>query len=204
MNQIFKKFRNISAKLISYNLFIKIQRFPFNRDEQLRIGKKKVIKKLQKLLDVHCVVVIGVLTKDCEYRGIQYKAGDEFKLDGNGRTLFWENHLSDYIPEELFAIRFEYPDMETMKLRYYTFDSATSAEESAEKLTGAMIALNMNIKSEKILKGQFVLALNCASSGMYPSEFTFAESLEKDIEKKVSLFREEILILDKINLSKRY
>ena len=199
-----RKFRNITTETMSFEDFMMTLRFPFNRNEEKRL--KKVESKLSTLLDVHCNVVIGVLTEDCTYNGKEYKVGTRFILDGNTRALFWTKGLSDFVPEELYAQVIEFSDMETMKLRYYTFDSLTSVEKTAEKVTGVMIALGMNVESAKMKTGGIVTALNCATYGMFPKDFPggFAETKEKDIEKKVFLFKEEILILDKIKLDQKY
>ena len=195
-----KKFNNTSFETMLFEDFLLTPRFPYNRDEERRMAKPAVKKKFTILLDVHCYVVIGVLTEDCEYAGIKYKEGDRFRLDGNTRAEFWESGKSDFVPEELLAGVVEAPNMEIMKMRYYTFDSVTSVEITAEKITGAMINAGMKMKSEKLAKGQIALALNYACFGMYPTEFAYkpSETRDEDIEKKVSLFKEEIMILDEI------
>jgi hypothetical protein len=199
-----RKFSNITTETMSFEDFMMTLRFPFNRNEALRL--KKVESKLSTLLDVHCNVVIGILTEDCEHDGKKYKAGTRFILDGNTRALFWIKGLSDFVPEELYAQVIEFSDMETMKLRYYTFDSLTSVEKTAEKVAGIMIGLDMNVQSSIMKTGGIVTAINCATYGMFPKDFPdgFAKTEEKDIEKKVFLFKEEILILDKIKLDQKY
>lgn len=189
-------------KSLSYREYAKIATVPFNRDVEIRIKKMKKTKKFDILRAEHCCVAIAVLTKDSEYHGTMYKAGTKYVVDSNTRKYFWANGLTDTIPTVLSATWHDCESMDEMFVLYNTFDSMTSAESTAEKMTGVACMLNLNFSSTKFQKGQYVTALNYASHGLYPHQFDSAGSSSKDSFLKMQLFKNELQVLDLLRLSK--
>tara|TARA_Y100000310_G_C20527888_1_gene736974 strand:+ start:53 stop:1030 length:978 start_codon:yes stop_codon:yes gene_type:complete len=189
------------TKSLSYQEYDKIASVPFNRDVEERIKKTKKTKKFDILRSEHCCVAIAELTKDSEYHGKMYKAGIKYVVDSNTRKYFWAKGLTDTIPTVLSATWHDCESMDEMFILYNTFDSMTSAESTAEKMTGVACMLNLKFNSSKFQKGQYVTALNYASHGLYPHQFDSAGSSSKDSFLKMQLFKNELQLLDSFRLS---
>ena len=193
--------KELLQKILTYDEYSSIPTVPFNRDIEIRI--KKASKKFKKLIPEHRVVTIGVLTKDSVYHGETYKKGAQFVVDSNTRKHFWENGLLE-IPTELAATFRYYDSMDAMWEGYNTFDSVTSTESTAEKLTGQAILLGIKFSSTKFKKGTYVTALNFAAFGIYPEKFPKTTSGQDATSlEKLTLFKEELLVLDKLNLGQK-
>jgi hypothetical protein len=192
--------KEILQKILSYAEYSKIPTVPFNRNIDNRI--KKAGKKFKKLIPEHKTCAIGVLTKDSVYHGKTYKKGTLFVIDSNTRKYFWENGLLEK-PEELAATYYYYDSMDAMWEGYNCFDSVTSTESTAEKLTGQAILLDLNFSSAKFKKGSFVTAINYAATGMYPEKYPKPSSGQNTNIEKLKLFSSELLILDRQNLTQK-
>ncbi len=194
--------KELLQKILNYEEYNLIPTVPFNRDVELRI--KKAMSKFKILIPEHLVVQIGILTKDSIYHGIKYKKDSEFVIDSNTRKYFWKNDLSDKIPETLYATYHYYDSMDNMYAGYQTFDSVTSAESTSEKMTGIAILLGLDFKSPKIQKGTYVTALNYAAHALYPELFPDVSSKAGLSIEKMQLFRDELILLDEMNLGQKF
>jgi len=192
--------KKLIQKELTYLEYDKISTVPFNRDVLLRL--KKAMKKFKELRPEHLVVHIGVLAKDSVYHGVTYKKGVEYVVDSNTRKYFWQKGLLEK-PEILYATFHTYDTMDDMWEGYNTFDSVTSTESSAEKLTGQAILLGVEFSSTKLKKGGYVTALNFASTGIYPEKFPKTFSGQTNTVEKLTLFKEELIILDEANLGQK-
>lgn len=192
--------KEILQKMLTYGEFDGISTIPFNRDVLLRI--KKAMKKFKTLRPEHKTCSIGVLTKDSVYHGVTYKKGATYVVDGNTRKYFWKKGLLEK-PDELAATYYYYDSMDAMWEGYNCFDSVTSTESTAEKLTGQAILLDLNFSSAKFKKGSFVTAINYAATGMYPEKYPKPSSGQKDNIEKLKVFSKELLVLDGLDLGQK-
>jgi hypothetical protein len=194
------KMKELLQKTLTYEEYCLIPTVPFNRDIENRI--KKASKKFKKLIPEHRVVTIGVLIEDSVYHGKTYKKGTEFVVDSNTRKHFWEEGMLEK-PTELAATFRYYDSMDAMWEGYNTFDSVTSTESTAEKLTGQALLLGLEFYSTKIKRGTYVTALNFAAHAMYPEKFSKPSSGQNSNVEKLTLFKEELLTLDGFDLGQK-
>ena len=76
-----------------------------------------------------------------------------FRVDGNTRALNWEKEGSDYLPEKLIAITYEYEDLDQIGESYDTFDSVEATERNQQKVFGILTGFyDYTPKSENFLK----------------------------------------------------
>jgi len=196
MNEIVKQ------NTLSYTEYNSIPAVPFQRDTELRANKPATKKKFKTLRPEHLLVSVGVLTKDCTYYGKSYKKGYQAIVDSNTRKFYWDEGRMEK-PKVLFANFINYDSMEAMWEGYNCFDSVTSAESTAEKMTGQALLTGVQFISEKLRKGTYVTALNYAAHALYPNEYSSTNSQQTSNTDKFLLFKEELLILDDFNLGQK-
>lgn len=157
--------RNYSLKK-----FLNLPEVPCQRNTEARLHKAR--KHLKNLRSEQCIVHLVRLTKDCEVAGKLYSAGMVFRVDGNTRALNWVNEGSDFLPEKLIAITYDYESMDEIKDSYNTFDSAEATEKNQQKLYGILTGFyNYSPKSERLTQGMIISGLNKACHFMKPTEW---------------------------------
>ena len=162
---------NISVNS-NYSLqeFLNLPEVPCQRNTEARLGRAK--KYLKQVRPEHCIVHLVRLTKDCVVAGRLYPKGMMFRNDGNTRAMFWEQEGSDYLPEKLVAIIYDYEDLDQIKKAYDCFDSAESTEKNAQKVYGILTGFyNYSPKSDKLMLGQIISGMNKACHFMKPTDW---------------------------------
>ena len=150
--------------------FLNLPEVPCQRDTEARLAKAR--GHLKQVRSEHCVVHLVRLTKDCTVAGKLYPKGMVFRVDGNTRALNWEKEGSDYLPEKLIAITYDYDDLDEIKQSYDTFDSAEATEKNQQKVFGILTGFyDYTPKSEKLSKGQILSGMNKACHFMKPTEW---------------------------------
>jgi len=95
-----------------------------------------------------------------------------FRNDGNTRALNWEKQGSDYLPEKLVAIIYDYEDLDQIKEAYDCFDSAEATEKNQQKIYGILTGFyDYSPKSDKLLNGQIISGMNKACHLAKPTEW---------------------------------
>ena len=123
--------------------FLNLPEVPCQRDTEARLSKAR--GHLKEVRPEHCVVHLVRLTKDCIVAGKLYPKGMVFRVDGNTRALNWEKEGSNYLPQKLVAITYEYEDLDQIKESYDTFDSAEATEKNQQKVYSALKVLAMRV-----------------------------------------------------------
>ena len=150
--------------------FLNLPEVPCQRDTEARLSKAR--GHLKEVRPEHCVVHLVRLTKDCIVAGKLYPKGMVFRVDGNTRALNWEKEGSDYLPQKLVAITYEYEDLDQIKESYDTFDSAEATEKNQQKVYGILTGFYDYIpKNEKLSKGIILSGMNKACHLMKPTEW---------------------------------
>ena len=150
--------------------FLNLPEVPCQRNTEARLGKAR--KYLKKVRPEHCIVHLVRLTQDCEVAGKLYPKGMVFRNDGNTRAMNWEQEGSDYLPEKLVAIIYDYEDLDEIKEAYDCFDSAEATEKNQQKIYGILTGFyDYAPKSEKLTQGQIISGMNKACHLVKPTEW---------------------------------
>jgi hypothetical protein len=150
--------------------FLNLPEVPCQRNTEARLGRAR--KYLSKTRPEHCIVHLVRLTKNCEVAGKLYSKGMMFRNDGNTRALNWEKQGSDYLPEKLVAIIYDYEDLDQIKEAYDCFDSAEATEKNQQKIYGILTGFyDYSPKSDKLLNGQIISGMNKACHFAKPTEW---------------------------------
>lgn len=184
---------------IPTNVFLEIDPVPFQRNHEQRAKTKKVKDSLSILRVEHIDVQLAMLTKKSVYSGKTYPANSVFIVNGNTRKYFWENGLSDRIPEKVHATMYKVDSMEEIQQLYNSFDSVNAVEKNQEKIYGLLARVhNYTPTSSKISLGQFITALNLASFYYDRSQFNQPNVNAEIVSQQVSILFEEIKAFDMI------
>ena len=102
--------------------------------------KERDLGHLKYLLPDHLEVKAAKLTKDITDpdTGKMYKKGEEYKVDGHGRSYTWENCLSDKQPSSVNVTVFEVSTWEEFEGLYDRQDSNTATEKGKEKFVARL------------------------------------------------------------------
>jgi hypothetical protein len=185
----------INTYWMPYEEYAELDEVFCQRDTEGRLSRAQ--KHLHKLLPEHCVVHVCRLLKDDFVLGKKYKAGHLFRVDSNTRALNWSVGGSDSIPSHLFVIEYSFEDTERIRECYNTFDSPDSVERNQEKLYGILSGMyNYTPKSQKLIKGQILTALNKASHFYFPDLWNQTSVRPDSLCGQVGAFRIEIMHLD--------
>ena len=108
------------------------------RDHKGRIETKNVQVMFNNPKLDHLVVVTGVLCKDDEWAGKNYKKGWKSKLDAHTRAEYWNSKKfkKELMPEKLLVIEYQYDSLKEMAEAYFRHNSHDSVETSADKFRG--------------------------------------------------------------------
>jgi len=198
--------KNITANVtvdenFPYEEFIRIPEVPCQRNTEERL---KSAKHLRKLRPEHGVVHLARLTKDSNIKGKFYPKGMVFRVDSNTRAMTWETGKSDYIPEKLIAITYDYETLDDIKDCYNCFDSTEASERNQQKLYGILTGFyNYQPKSEKLVQGVILSGLNKACHFYYPNRWNQSNIKTDQLEGMVGVWIEEIKALDSL-MTKKY
>lgn len=163
--------------------------------------------KVKKMLSGHVrpeqlEVAIVELTEDCKYYNEEYKKGWRGIVNGNTRRLFWEMGWSKSVPTYVNATIYYLPDMEAVRDCYNTFDSMNATEITKEKLYGIISGMyNYTPSTPKIIKGEFLTALNLACHFYDPKVFYHSNAKPEILPSLVGTYIDEIIAFD--NFCKR-
>jgi len=137
---------------MSYDKFKSLPDCPVQRNHKKRAKDKKTREKLAILQPQHCIVASATLTEKSydPTNGVTYLAGSEFLVDAHTRREFWNENLSDAIPEKLTSLHFDVKDIEELRKLYYTFDNSANTEKSADLAFGACRYLEVYFDNYKL------------------------------------------------------
>ena len=162
---------NISVNS-NYSLqeFLNLPEVPCQRNTEARLCRAR--KYLKNVRPEHCIVHLVRLTQSCEVAGKLYPKGMMFRNDGNTRAMNWEQEGSDYLPEKLVAIIYDYEDLDQIKEAYDCFDSAEATEKNQQKIYGILTGFyDYAPKSDKLMAGQIISGMNKACHLVKPTEW---------------------------------
>ena len=163
--------KNISVNS-NYSLqdFLNLPEVPCQRNTEARLSRAR--KYLREVRPEHCIVHLVRLTQDCTVAGKIYPKGMMFRNDGNTRALNWSEEGSNYLPERLVAIIYDYEDLDQIKEAYDCFDSAEATEKNQQKIYGILTGFyNYSPKSDKLMQGQIISGMNKACHLIKPTEW---------------------------------
>jgi len=150
--------------------FLNLPEVPCQRNTEARLLKAR--KYLKNVRPEHCIVHLVRLTKNCEVAGKLYPKGMLFRNDGNTRAMNWQEGGSDYLPQKLVAIIYEYEDLEEIRKAYDCFDSAEATEKNQQKIYGILTGFyDYAPVSEKLTQGQIISGMNKACHLIKPTEW---------------------------------
>ena len=150
--------------------FLNLPEVPCQRNTEARLHKAR--KYLKNVRPEHCIVHLVRLTKNCEVAGKLYPKGMLFRNDGNTRAMNWQEGGSDYLPQKLVAIIYEYEDLEEIRKAYDCFDSAEATEKNQQKIYGILTGFyDYAPVSEKLTQGQIISGMNKACHLIKPTEW---------------------------------
>ncbi|CAB4133638.1 hypothetical protein UFOVP257_360 [uncultured Caudovirales phage] len=190
---------SIKKIVIPVEDYFQIPSVPFQRFTEGRANLSKVKKSLSKLRAEHLNVDIACLTKDDEYFGQKYPANTYFIINGNTRRYYWENNLSDKIPQDVYATIYYFDTLNDMRISYNTFDSMNAVERMQEKLYGILHGVHGFMPTcTKLEKGQIISALNLACHFWDKTTFNQPNVSDELLPLEISLFLEEIKKFDSV------
>jgi len=184
-----------------YEDYIRLPEVPCQRNTEERIKNARHLKYLR---SEQCIVHLAKLTKESNIRGKKYPKNMVFRVDGNTRAMAWETGKSDYIPEKLIAITYEYETLDEIKECYNTFDSTEATEKNQQKLFGVITGFyNYQPKSEKLIQGAILSGLNKACHFMWPLRWNQSGVRTDQLEGMVGCWIGEIKALDELMTNKK-
>lgn len=112
--------------------------------------------------------------------------------DGHTRREWWIKQQNNFeeLPETITAFVYKVDSWKEYKAIYDSFDAQESTEKKNEKITGAINALGLDIKTPRAKGGNFASALDIA----YPGDN------KDDVLTKVAYFKDEIATLDETGI----
>lgn len=190
----------IKKEVLSLEEFLKLPPVPHQRYTEDRATTNKVKKMLGgEVRPEHLDVAIVELTETSSYYGKIYEKGWRGIVNGNTRKYFWSNGLSKSVPKNVFATVYLLPDMNSVRECYNTFDSPDATEMKKEKLFGIVFRMHgYNPVSSKIIKGEYLTALNLASHFFDSETYYSTNSKVELLPSQVGLYIEEIKAFDKL------
>lgn len=165
--------------VMSFNDWASMKDNPIQRDTE-RHATKAMKNHLQKDSITHLRVSAAVTSN-----------GDMYKLDGHTRTYLWLNDLLT-APKYVYVDMYQVNDVFDAQELYKQFDNSSAAEDSFDKLSGA-INLHGYALQSTLLKSSGVTTALQLVTGKKTKFF--------DIYNAVSLFIDEIKTIDKMMLS---
>jgi hypothetical protein len=193
-------FSNIEKREIDVETFLKYPEVPMQRDTEGRAQTTKVKKMLSgKVLPVHLDVALVELTEDDIYYNVKYEKGYTAVVNGCTRRFYWDNGLSENIPEKVHATIYKCKNMNEVREIYNTFDSPDATERKKEKLHGILSGLFDFIpRSSKLQKGEFLSALNFSCHTLNYKEYSQPSSSVDQLPHQVKCYIDEIKAFDMI------
>jgi hypothetical protein len=189
----------IKKMILPVEDYYQIPAVPFQRFTEGRVSLNKVKKSLSKLRPEHLNVDIACLMQDDEYFGQKYPKNSFFIINGNTRKYYWQNNLSDFIPQDVHATVYYFNTLEEMRVSYNTFDSMNAVERMQEKLFGILHGVHgFTPTCSKLEKGQIISALNLACHFWDKTTFNQPNVSEELLPLEISLYLDEIKTFDKI------
>lgn len=171
---------------------------PINREVTHRVNNVKWVQAIDKQTPSVMKIALVYVDKDinvqkatnfAEFEEVVVKKG-YYILDGNTRKHYYITS-PDKKPTCKFLIEMYVATSEKeLDELYYSYDNQGAVETNAHKLSGAFRLFNLQFKAPKLQKGGIITALNIA----YPDKD------ETDLFKKVAYFKDELLLMDKLNV----
>lgn len=178
--------------------FLNLPSVPHQRYTEGRAKSAKVKKMLSgHVRPEQLEVAIVELTQDCKYYNEEYKKGWRGIVNGNTRRLFWAKGWSKSVPTFVNATIYYLPDMEAVRDCYNTFDSMNATEITKEKLYGIISGMyNYTPVTSKIIKGEFLTALNLACHFYDSKMFYYNTARPEMLPSLVGTYIDEIIAFD--------
>ena len=158
--------------------------------------KERDLGHLKYLLPDHLEVKAAKLTKDITDpdTGKVYKKGEEYKVDGHGRSYTWENCLSDKQPSSVSVTIFEVNAWEELEGLYDRTDSGTATERGKEKFIARLKKYDVLITDDKL---KLIQPIGYAAKLFDSNKHTKASGLSThQLNLAVSEFYEEYQVLE--------
>ena len=160
--------------------------------------KERDLGHLKYLLPDHLEVKAAKLTKyitDPD-TGKMYKKGEEYKVDGHGRSYTWENCLSDKQPSSVNVTVFEVSTWEEFEGLYDRQDSNTATEKGKEKFVARLKKPGWDVVITDI-KLKLVAPIGYAAKLLDSNKHTKASGLSThQLNLAVSEFYKEYKVLE--------
>lgn len=192
----------LNIEKMDIDVFLSLPPVPQQRNTISRAKKKSTQDMLKSLHPSHLDVGVVELTKDCLYYGKKYKKGERFTVNGNTRSYYWKNGMTNAIPTHVNATIYKVDNMEQVREIYNTYDNPSATERNQEKLYGIIYrSYDYTAQSSLVEKGAFLTALQYACYCFDP----VAHTLKADnLPFKVKEYIEEIKAFDVICKSPKY
>jgi hypothetical protein len=171
---------------------------PINREVTHRVNNVRWVQAIDKQTPSVMKIALVYVDKDINVQKATNFAEVEevvvqkgyYILDGNTRKHYYitspdKKPTCDFLIE-MYVARSE----RELDELYYSYDNQGAVETNAHKLSGAFRLFNLQFKAPRLQKGGIITALNIA----YPDKD------ETDLFKKVAYFKDELLLMDKLNV----
>ena len=133
-----KKNINLEKSKMSIEDFFELRAVPMQRNTEAHAQNRKVKESLSILKPEHLDIALAKLTKDIHHGDVFYRKDSIMILNGNTRKYFWENGLSDFIPQYVDITYYPIETIEEMKETYNSFDSTVALETNGHKIWGLL------------------------------------------------------------------
>jgi hypothetical protein len=194
-----KKNINLEKSKMSIEDFFELRAVPMQRNTEAHAQNKKVKESLSILKPEHLDIALAKLTKDIHHGDVFYRKGSIMILNGNTRKYFWENGLSDFIPQYVDITYYPIETIEEMKETYNSFDSTVALETNGHKIWGLLKSdHNFTPKSNKISSGKFTSALHFSNHALDPVTYNEPTVNMEKIQDELAMFINEIKVMDEI------
>lgn len=181
---------------VPVELAVKVPPIEINRDVLLRVNKqrKNFAKGAESALEITVFVVNKPLTVATSFGELNVPAG--YKTgDGNTRSFAWMQDLRDpnrahTVPKSVTVKFVDVNTADEYLLEYDSYDNKDATDTTNNKITGAIRAWGIDMRSAKGMRGQFGESLRYA----YPGDS------RDSVLDKVKYFEKELPLVDKYTL----
>jgi len=161
-----------------------------------RNHKERDLGHLKYLLPDHLELTAAKLTKDItdpDTRKV-YEKGEVYKVDGHGRSYYWDSKFSDIQPDHVSVTVFEVSAWEEFEGLYDRQDSGTATEKGKEKFIARLNKYDVVITDNKL---KLVQPIGYAAKLLDSNKHSKASGLSThQLNLAVSEFYEEYKVLE--------
>lgn len=187
--------RSSVAAHVPTELMTQVPPIEINREVKSRVKKQRpnFAKGAESVLDITVFVVKKPLTIETDFGNLAVSPG--YKIgDANTRLEVWRQDLTNpsnrSVPETVTVKFVDINTAEQYLLEYDSYDNKDATDTTNNKITGAVSAWGIDMRSKKGIRGQFGESLRYA----YPGDH------RDSVIDKVKYFEKELPIVDQYTM----